>query len=126
MGIVDKAEATIYGVLHELIDHSTLGNLDQARLRRSVDVLDPAVEADAIPAVPETPEEELARLRAESAARAAGQDPVPATVPVTDQLAAGVRPGDTVTVADQRTGTPSPIPVPVAPGTGLPVTPVTG
>jgi hypothetical protein len=62
-------DPTIYSVLRTLVDHSTLGMLDRLKLHRNIDVVDP----DATPAPevkePETPEQELTRLRQEAADR---------------------------------------------------------
>ena len=60
-------DPTLYDVLRTLIDHSTLGPRDKLKLHRNVDIVDPDAEAAPEEAVPETPEEELARLRQEVA-----------------------------------------------------------
>jgi hypothetical protein len=44
----------------------------------------------------------------------AGAQEAPAVVTVADQKAAGVAPEDTVTVAEQKAGTPPPVPPPPA------------
>ena len=72
--VVEKAERTLFEVLHILIDHVGLSPVQKLSLKRSVDVLDPDVdnsELEPDPAPAETPEEELARLRALAAKVAA-------------------------------------------------------
>lgn len=61
----------LHAIVRELIDHSTLGGFDKSRLKFHLDTDDPETESpDPVeePTTPETPDQELARLRAENAA----------------------------------------------------------
>lgn len=64
----------LHDILRELIQHSTLGGFDKDRLAYAVDKDDPDVEVNPAdePVIPETPEQELARLRALVAAQSPG------------------------------------------------------
>jgi hypothetical protein len=89
MAETEKAEATLWDVLREFLHHSTISGADQDRLKRSLDVLDPDVDDADVPPVPETPEEELARLRAESKSRAEQDAAQASPEPPADEPAAG-------------------------------------
>lgn len=65
---------SLYAIVRELLAHSTLGGYDKARLLFHLDTADPQVESPppaAEPVTPETPDQELARLRAMVAAATA-------------------------------------------------------
>lgn len=77
----------LHDVIRELIHHSTLGGFDKDRLAYAVDKDDPDVDVDPAdePVIPETPEQELARLRALVAAQSQASAPVKPS-PVSDAL----------------------------------------
>lgn len=74
----------LHGIVRELLAHSTLGGFDKARLQFHLDTDDPETDSPsplAEPVTPETPEQELARLRAvvaDQALRAQVADQAPA------------------------------------------------
>lgn len=71
----------LHGIVRELLAHSTLGGFDKARLQFHLDTDDPETESPdpvAEPVLAETPEQELARLRAQVADLAKAQATAPA------------------------------------------------